>query len=379
MTDINSRRSIVAIVFLAVVGPCVFILQPGFVQGLVVHVGFDERQAGLVASYEMFGIAATTVLLSFISRLVDWRKFTGGCVVLCVIGNLASIGQTEFATLSVIRFVTGLGSGGIVSLTFTMMGLTERSDRNFAYIIVWVLTYGAFGMLLLPTAYEMVAMNGLFVFFALFCAAGLLFVRDLPHSGEAVQVAEQLVDYSSLLKVVSLGAMLAYNVGIGIVWAYLFLVGLEAGMGEQAVANALTLSQFLGIGGALLAVIFEARLGRLLPLGVGILGGAASIYLLVGDIGSAVYWTGVGGFNLLWNLTVPYLFATLADFDTRGRIVVHGVSMQFLGFAIGPYVAAQLVEAGGYDLVNLSGVALFVLSAVLILPGTLAQKRHLRA
>ena len=32
--DINSRRSIVAIVYLAVVGPCVFILQPGFVQGL---------------------------------------------------------------------------------------------------------------------------------------------------------------------------------------------------------------------------------------------------------------------------------------------------------------------------------------------------------
>ena len=42
------------------------------------------------------------------------------------------------------------GSGGIISLTFTMMGLTERSDRNFGYIVVWVLTYGAFGLLLMP-------------------------------------------------------------------------------------------------------------------------------------------------------------------------------------------------------------------------------------
>lgn len=377
MTDINSRRSIVAIIFLAVVGPCVFILQPAFVQGLVAYWKFDEQQAGLVASYEMFGLATTTVLLSFVSRWVDWRKFMAGCIVLCVVGNLASIGQTNFTVLSAIRFVTGLGSGGIVSLTFTMAGLTERSDRNFGFIVVWVLTYGAFGMLLMPTAYELVGMNGVLIFFALFCAAGLFFVRGLPRSGDAVIVADQRVEYSGLLKAVSLGGMLAFNIGIGIVWAYLFLVGLEAGMSEQAVANALTVSQFLGIGGAFLAVLFEVRLGRMLPLGIGISGGAAFIVLLVGDIGSYRFWIGVCGFNSLWNLTQPYLLATLADFDARGRVVVHGVSMQFLGFAIGPFVAAQLVEAGGYDLVNLTGVALFIVSAILFLPGSLAQRLHL--
>ena len=63
MTDVNSRRTIIAIVFLAVVGPCVFILQPGFVQGLVAYLSFSEQQAGLIAPAEMFGLAATTVLL----------------------------------------------------------------------------------------------------------------------------------------------------------------------------------------------------------------------------------------------------------------------------------------------------------------------------
>ena len=66
MSDVNSRKSITAIVWLAVIGPCVFILQPGFVQGLVVYMGFDEQQAGLIASYEMFGMAATTVLLNLV-------------------------------------------------------------------------------------------------------------------------------------------------------------------------------------------------------------------------------------------------------------------------------------------------------------------------
>ena len=82
-------------------------------------------------------------------------------------------------------------------------------------------------------------------------------------------------------------------------------------MPVQAVANALTVSQFLGIAGAFLAVLFEVRLGRLLPLAIGVIGGAASVYYLVGDIGGAEYWIGVCGFNFLWNLSMPYLLVML--------------------------------------------------------------------
>ena len=375
MTDINSRRSIVAIVWLAVIGPCVFILQPGFVQGLVVNLGMSESQAGLIASYEMFGVAATTVLLSFVSSRVPWRRFLAVCLAICVIGNIASVGQTEFATLAKIRFFTGLGSGGLVSLTFTMMGLTRHADRNFGYILVWVLTYGAFGLLLLPTVLNTIGMDAVFVFFAVFCATGFYFFRFLPDSGSAVQLEPNAIDFSMALKVLSLAAILLYNIGIGVVWAYLFLVGLNASLGEQAVANALTVSQFLGIAGAFLAVVLDLRIGRLIPLAIGVLGGAASIFMLVGEIGGSVFWVGVCGFNFLWNLSMPYLLATLADFDHRGRIVVHGVSMQFLGFAIGPFVAAQLFAAGGFDRVNLVGAGLFVVAAILLFPGVMAQRK----
>ena len=375
--DVNSRQSIIAIVYLAVIGPCVFILQPGFVQGLVEYLGLTEQQAGYIASAEMFGLATTTVLLSFISAKVTWRKFVAICIFICVLGNLASLGQTDFNTLAAIRFMTGLGSGGVISLTFTMMGLTQRSDRNFGYIIVWVLTYGAFGLLLMPMAYATVGMNGLLVFFAAFCAVGLIFVRHLPDSGEHAETGENSSAFSAALKGSTLAAILSYNVAIGIVWAYLFLVGLEAGMVEQSVANALTVSQFLGIAGAFLAVLFEVRLGRLLPLAIGVIGGAASVYYLVGDIGGAEFWIGVCGFNFLWNLSMPYLLATLADFDLRGRMVAHGVSMQFIGYAVGPAIAAQLLGFG-YDLINTTAAILFVAAALLLLPGVMAQREGLR-
>ena len=378
MVDINSRQSVIAIVFLAVVGPCVFILQPGYVQGLVEILGMTEEQAGRIASMEMFGLAATTVLLSFISRQVHWRRFTMICVGVCTLGNLASIGQTDFETLAAIRFVTGLGSGGIISLTFTMMGLTKRADRNFGYIIVWVLTYGAFGLLLMPTVFSSVGMNGLLVFFAAFCAAGAYFVRFLPDSGPGETSDESGGNFTPTLKNVTLFAILVYNIGIGIVWVYLFLVGLEAGMGEQAVANALTLSQFLGIAGAFLAVLLEVRFGRLLPLAIGVIGGAFAVYLLVGDLEVSRYWLAVCAFNFLWNLSMPYLLATLADFDASGRMVVHGVSMQFIGYAVGPWIAAQLLGAGGYDLVNFTAAVLFVLAGACLVPGLLVQRAMLR-
>ena len=374
--DVNSRQSIVAIMYLAVVGPCVFILQPGFVQGLVEYLGLTEQAAGYVASAEMFGIAATTVLLSVIAERVSWRNFLVASTLLCAGGNFASIGQADPEVLAAIRFVTGIGSGGLISLTFTMAGLTERTDRNFGLIIVWVLTYGAFGLLAMPSAYQLVGMNGVLAFFGLFCASSLLFIRFMPDSGHAHANADRHYEYSATIRRVSLAAILLYNIAIGIVWAYLFLVGLEAGMGEQSVANALTASQFLGIAGAFLVVVFEKRFGRVWPLVVGIVGIAGFIYLLVGDLRPSGFWIAVCGFNFLWNLSMPYLLATLAQFDYRGRTVVHGVSMQMIGLAIGPFMAAQLLVRGGYDLVNVAGAILFVAAALVILPGALAQRHH---
>ncbi|MEM1090349.1 MAG: MFS transporter, partial [Pseudomonadota bacterium] len=373
--DVNSRRSLVAIVYLAVIGPCVFIVQPGFVQGLVESVGLTEQQAGYIASAEVFGIAATTILLSLIAAKISWRIFLSGCVALGVAANLLSMNQTDFEALAVLRFAAGLCSGGLISLTFTMMGISARPDRNFGLIIVWVLTYGGIGLLVMPTAYGLVGMNGVLVFFALFHLTGLAFIRSVPDSGRAEETAAT-PDFHPTTRRLSLLAILIYNIAIGIVWAYLFLVGLETGMDEQAVANALTVSQFLGVGGAFFSVLFETRLGRLWPLVLSIIGTGVATWLLTGGAAPLEFWVAVCGFNLLWNLSMPYLLGSLSDYDASGHTVVHGVSMQMLGLAIGPFVAARILGMGGYDAVNLTAVVLFGAALLVKLPGLVAQRVH---
>ncbi|QIB64613.1 hypothetical protein [Kineobactrum salinum] len=62
--DVNSRGSLLATIFLATVGAAVFIVQPGFVQGLVGFYGLSEQAAGYIASAEVWGIALTTLVLA---------------------------------------------------------------------------------------------------------------------------------------------------------------------------------------------------------------------------------------------------------------------------------------------------------------------------
>ena len=377
--DVNTRRPLIAIVYIAVIAPCVFILQPGYVQGLVEYLSFSEAQAGYIASAEMFGIALTTFLLIFMEARFDWRKLTALCLVIAAAGNLLSLSMTDFETLAALRFLTGMGSGGLMSLTFAMMGLTEKSDRNFGYIITWVLIYGALGILVMPTAFATIGMNGVLLFFALFNISGLFFIRHLPRSGvhHLDPSTPEPGGYSWRMKGLSLLAILVYNTSIGIVWAYLFLLGLEANIAEQTVANVLTVSQFLGIAGAFVAVVLQLRIGRIIPLQVSIIGTAIGIYLLVGNIALLHFALGVCLFNFLWNVSMPYLLATMASFDRRGKVVIYGICMQTLGYAIGPFIAATLLGAGSYDHVYTVATLLFVASAAILLPGLIAQKKHL--
>jgi len=376
VVDVDATKSIVAVIVLAVIGPCMFILQPAYVQGLVEYMSYSEEQAGLIASAEMFGLAAMAVFLNFILGRFNWRLMTVVFLLVSAAGNFLSVGVADANSLMAVRFFTGLGSGGLIAITFIMMGLTQRAERNMGYIITAVLTYGALGLLVMPSAFHWAGLEGVQIFFGLFSALGLLFVVHLPVSHQLDESAnDSSPEYPKVTKFVALSGVLAYNLAIGIVWVYMFLVGIEAGISEQSVANALTVSQFLGIAGAMTAVIFEVRFGRILPMMIGIFGGALGIAFILGTPTLLLYTAGVCLFNFLWNLTMPYLMATLAGYDSKGKVVAMGVALQMLGYALGPAVAASLLGAGGYDLINSIAIGLFVFSALLLAPGLRAQAR----
>ena len=291
--------------------------------------------------------------------------------------NVACTLTTDVQSFVLLRFVAGLGAGSLVSLSFAAVGLTSNPDRNFGLLIMWVLTYGAIVLWAMPAAYATLGFNGVIWFFALFPLVAMPFVKHLPVSGETdAQVEEDAVNLSPALKGMALVAMLAYFMAQGVVWAYLFLIGMAGGLTDQSVANGLMLSQFAGIAGALLAAVMAHRFGRSIPLTVGIVGGACCLYFLVGSFSFLVFALAVGVYNFLWNLTHPFLLGAMASFDRHGRVVVYAVAMQMVGLAIGPYLAASIITEGVYINVNRAGAALFVIAWLLVLPPVVTQARQ---
>ena len=284
----------------------------------------------------------------------------------------------DLSTFVALRFLAGLGAGSLVSLSFAAIGLTRNPDRNFGLLIMWVLVYGAVVLWLMPSAYALAGMNGALWFFALFPLTALPFIRFLPVSGESVaEIDPDAVNLTGRMKVIALLAMLAYFIAQGIVWAYLFLIGLAGGLTEQQVANGLMLSQFGGIAGAFLAAVIANRFGRSLPLMIGILGGVFCLYFLTGRFEFLVFALAVGIYNFAWNFTHPFLLASMASFDPRGRVVVYAVAMQMIGLAIGPGLAASIISEGQYVNVNRFGAVMFLVSLALILPPILAQAKRM--
>jgi MFS family permease len=374
--NIDSRNTIFGVFLIGVIAPEVFIVQPGFVQGLVELLGFDEKGAGYTASAEMFGLAATTILMTFIAHRVNWRVVVFWSLIVMFVANVLCTMTSDLNQFAILRFIAGLGAGSLVSLAFAAVGLTSNPDRNFGFLIMWVLVYGALVLWAMPSAYELAGMNGVLWFFALFPLVAIPFIRYLPLSGEsAVQVEKDAVNLSGTMKTLALFAMLAYFTAQGVVWAYLFLIGLSGGLDDQQVANGLMLSQFAGIAGALLAAVFAQKYGRSLPLAIGIVGGAICLYFLVGQFEFLVFALAVGVYNFLWNLSHPYLLGAMASFDRRGRVVVYAVAMQMIGLAVGPFLAATVITEGEFDRVNQLGAALFLVSFILILPPVLSQAR----
>ena len=378
--DLNSKSALYSMFLVGVIAPEVFIVQPGFVQGLVQYLGFDDKGAGYVASAEMFGLAATTILMTFIAHRVNWRAVILGSLVTMFVANAACTVTTDVNAFVTLRFLAGLGAGSLVSLSFAAVGLTSNPDRNFGLLIMWVLTYGAIVLWAMPSAYELFGFNGVVWFFALFPLVAMPFIRHFPVSGESdVHVEEDAVNLPATMKGLALFSMLAYFTAQGVVWAYLFLIGLSGGLEEQAVANGLMLSQFAGIAGAMLAAVMAHRFGRSIPLSVGILGGALCLWFLIGRFEFLVFAMAVGVYNFFWNMTHPFLLGAMASFDRRGRVVVHAVAMQMIGLAVGPFLAASVISEGNFINVNRLGGALFVASLFLILPPVFAQARSFNA
>jgi hypothetical protein len=148
---------------------------------------------------------------------------------------------------------------------------------------------------------------------------------------------------------------------------------------EQKIANALLLCQFIAIGGAVIPVFLEQKLGVIVPIAVCILGSAAFMSLLLGNPDYLVFTIVVCVFNFLWNMGLPFILSSVGEMDLSGTMVTNAIAIQMTGLGFGPLLAAFVLgQQGTFREVEVLIVSLYLISMIPLFIAILAHHRVLK-
>lgn len=366
-----SALPILTAMLFVLIGMQMFIIQPGVVQGFVSDLGLAPARAGYVAAAEVAGIAVATIACAILGNRVSWRKMCGWALLVLTFSDLLSAGGRSYVDLLVLRLIAGVAEGVLISIGYAAVGRSANPNRAFGYLITLVLTYGALGLLVIPAALRHGGVRTIMLALAALAAVGLLVIGAFPESDETPTAAARLSRQRvPARETAMLLAVLAFFLSQGFVWAYLFLIGTQMGIGSQEVADALTVAQIAGIGGALSAVTIGSRIPQVATLAIGTACILLGLLLFSYRLNAAEYAFAAIAFNWAANLLTPFLIALVADLNQR--LVQIAVALQMLGLAIGPALAALTVTAGRYATMLAVSAAL---AALTLLCGSYAGVR----
>jgi predicted MFS family arabinose efflux permease len=376
--DIDSKATIAALVLLSAIAPAVLLLAPAIVGALVTGSGLTPQEAGLVISAELGAMALVTFSTLWWMRFWNWRTAIRSCLVLMVLGNIASSQSVDSGTaLAFWRFVSGLGSGSVIILCMVTIGQTRQRERNYGWWVVGQLVLGAIGLKVLPGLLPHYGLESVYLFLALVSAAMLPLASLLPTTGAAGDRPQGNRRAYWLVSVAGLAAVVLFYISLGGVWAYVERIADRAGMAPQSIGDALTIATLFGIAGSLAATWIGGRWGSLAPLvlGYAMLGG--SIALLQSPLSGSTYLLATSVFKFAWTFALPFLLASIAAHDASGRLVVLANFMIGAGLSIGPAAAgATLAAAPDYSGVLTLGIVGSLVSLGFALTLVLGMRRH---
>ncbi len=357
------NASVAAPIALAVIGLAGLGAQPVVVSTLIEAGGYDVRTAGYVASAEVFGIALANAATTFGAARVSWRLLCGIGLALMLLGSaLSLLAGAAVSHMMLARAVSGLGSGLLISRGYAAAGLTRDPDRMLGYILATSTAQTAIASYCLPILAAAWGVSVIFYYFAALAAFGVLFLKRIPVGADAAILSSH--SGSSLAeRVAALLAAASLFLGLGVLWAYLFQIGLTMGATTAQAAAGLTLSQVAAFVGALIAA-FAVRWIPAIGLKLGsILITIASVALLQVLSGGMAYAVLASGFNGASNTTMVLALGAVAAADVDGRWIAAAVTLQTLGFAFGPAIAAQIVRSDDFHMAQSLCIALLVVCA----------------
>ena len=364
MSAVGSERAAVATTLaFGTLSTVVPLVLPGLVGILKQGHGFDDAQLGYLSSADLAGMTLGSAIGA---QVVSRTGIRGGArwgLVIAALANLASAPVGGFWSLLLLRSLAGIGAGLVVAICYVVLGQSRQVDRNFSLYLICQLLLSAVAFQWMPAVSAVVGVAGIFTALGVLFAVSLWPNRILPAGklqAAGVPLANTPLGFAAWM---GLAGTLIYFVAQGSVWAYFELIGERGGVTAQQASSGLAVATLVGLLGPGAAALSGARFGRLGPTVLGIGVQLYSLYLLAATSLTPLRFTFAACvFNVAWNFTIPFQYATIATVDRSGRAIGWAAPISFAGFSLGPVAAATLVNQTNFAGVLWLSAVLFVVS-----------------
>lgn len=377
LNPVQQRLRLLAVVLFSAIGPLVLLTAPALASRYIAELGLDNRQVGLLFSMELGAMAISTIPTYFWMRRYNWRRIAAVAAGVFILGNLLSAVLMSTPALSYpvlvgLRFLTAFSEASLVLVCLGTAGTLPNAARAFGLWVTGQLVLAALSLQLMPWLFSHWQVASFFWLIALFTAVCLPLIRALPAGSDNQAGTVAPSQARAVLGKITLGmtAIFLFYLSLSGIWTFIGELARTEGISASDSSSALASASLLGVAGASLASWVGTRGRREWLLALGYLAMASSLIGLLGDVSLLRYLLAACAFKFAWTFALPFLLATISDFDRQGGKLVVLANLAICGgLALGPSLAAWLLgETEDFSLLLHVSTVVCALSFLAILP-----------
>ncbi len=361
---INRTRTVIAAMWLTVVGTLGILFLPLLVGALVGELSFSETQAGNVAAAEMAGVALASGLGIFWVRRVNWVSTAILSAAIFIGANWLSMGIGDYMPMLLVRFLVGLASGALLAIGMACQSDAKNADHIFGYWVACQMSVSTLGYLLLPGIRERWGIDGFLLSLILLGVTAFVAVLLLPTRGLDRRSASANGQTALLTGVLALTGALLFFMAQGGLWAFLERLGLASDLTTKSIGTALAVSSVFGILGGVAKNWIADFSGPLSPFYFVVAGELLMLALFAINPGFVVFAIAVCLLQFCWAMGMASFLAAFNTIDASGGLVLLLMSIAKVGYALGPALMGWLIVGGNYQPVLFATGALVVVGIV---------------
>jgi predicted MFS family arabinose efflux permease len=364
------RRRLLLGTLLFVAGMAILFMQPAFLALIGGRLSLNADNLGTLAAVETLGIGIASLTGPLWASRLDQRATVLLGAVVCAVGDVVTAYSHNFQAVLWSRFLVGfLGEGILLTVSYAVLHAARDVDRAFGIALTTVTAYGAAAIAVTGPLDRALPAVGPLLPAILSAVAVLAFIGWLPSLKQPrpPSVRRGIRPKLNVAAIVALAAQVVWFASPGAFWAFAEQVATDKGVSTDSAEIAVSIGEFVGLAGAVLAAGLGGRLGRMKPIAVATAGtilSAIAYNYCDGVTGLAVF---LSLYYIFWDYGTVYQMSFISGLDSTGRAAVVMPAAQVIGQSIGPFCAGSFMVLHGDGAVTASTIGFALVGLALYL------------